>query len=48
MSTVWAFDCIENNHTLYHGEDCIIKCCTSLKEHALNVNYFEKKKCYHS
>ena len=43
MSTVWAFDCIENNHTLYHGEDCIIKFCTSLKEHALNVNYFEKK-----
>ena len=23
MSTIWAFDNMENNHTLYGGEDCM-------------------------
>ena len=44
MSTIWAFNNIENRHTLYRGEYCMKKLCTSLKEHAINVINFEKKK----
>ena len=44
MSTIWAFDNIENTHTLYHGEDCMKRFCTSLREHAKNIIDFEKKK----
>ena len=43
MSTVWAFDNVENKHTLYCGEDWMKKFCTSLREHATNVINFEKK-----
>ena len=39
MSTIWAFDNIENKHTLSCGEDA-----SSLSEHAINVINFEKKK----
>ena len=42
--TIWAFDNIENKHTLYRGEDYVKKICTSLREHTANVNNFEKKK----
>ena len=34
MSTNWAFDYIENKHTLYRGKYCVEKFCTSLREHA--------------
>ena len=44
MSTIWAFDNIENKHTLYRREDCMKKFCTSLRDHATNVINFEKKK----
>ena len=44
MSTIWAFDSIENKHTLYRGKYCIKKFCTSLREHATNAMNFEKKK----
>ena len=44
MSTIWAFDNIENKHTLYRGEDCMRKFCTSLRQHATNVINLEKKK----
>ena len=47
MSTIWAFENIENKHTLYHGKDCMKKVCTSLREHATNVINFERRKCYH-
>ena len=43
MSAIWTFDHIENKHTLYRGEDCKKKFCTSLKEHATNVINLEKK-----
>ena len=43
MSTIWAFDNIGNKHTLYRGEDCMKKFCTSLREHAINVINIEKK-----
>ena len=44
MSTIWNFDSIENKHSLYPGEDCMKKFCTSIREHATNVINFEKKK----
>ena len=44
ISTIWAFDNIENKPTLYHGEDCMKKFCTSLREHSTNVINFRKKK----
>ena len=44
ISTIWPFENIENKYTLYRGEDCMKKSCTSLKEHATNVINFEKKK----
>ena len=47
MATIWAFNHIENKHSLYHGKDCMKKFCTSLREHAKNIIDLEKKKCYH-
>ena len=41
MSTIWAFDHIENKHTLYL---LYKKFCTSLIEHIKNLIDFEKKK----
>ena len=43
VSTIWAFDSIENKHTLYCGEECMKKFCTSLREHSTNITNFEKK-----
>ena len=34
ISTIWAFDDIENRHSLNCGEDCMKKFYISLKEHA--------------
>ena len=44
MSTLLAFDNIENKHSLYCGEDCRKKFCISLTEHTENVTNFEIKK----
>ena len=44
MSTIGAFNNIENKHTLYGREDCIKKFCEFLREHAKNIIDFEKKK----
>ena len=44
MLTIWDFDKIGNKHTLYHGEDCMKKFCTSLREHAMNVIKFWEEK----
>ena len=30
MLTIWAFDCIENKHTLYRGKVGMKKFCSSL------------------
>ena len=43
MSTISAFNHLENKHTLYRGKDCMKKFCTSLREHAKNIIDFEKK-----
>ena len=32
ISTIWAFDSIENKHTIYRREDC-----ESLRQHAKNI-----------
>ena len=44
MSTIWAFDCIENKHTFYREKDSMKKFCEALREHAKNIIDFEKKK----
>ena len=44
MLTIWAFDYLENKHTLYCDEDCVKKICSSLRQHATNIPNFEKKK----
>ena len=28
MSTIWAFDDVENKHSLYHWENCMKNLCT--------------------
>ena len=44
MSPIWAFDNIENKHTLSCEADCLKRLCISLREHATNVINFEEKK----
>ena len=44
MSTIWAFNNIENKHTLYCGKDCMKKFCSFLREHVKNIIDIEKKK----
>ena len=43
MSTIWAFDNIENKHTIICAKDCMKKLCESLREHAKYIIDFEKK-----
>ena len=44
LRTISAFDQVEYKHSLYRGEDCMKKFCTSLKQHATNAIHFEKEK----
>ena len=45
MSTISSFRNIENKHDAYRGKDCMKKLCEYLREHALKIiNYFKKKK----
>ena len=44
MSTIRAFDSIENKDGLFRGKDCLKKFSTSFREHAKNIIDFEKKK----
>ena len=44
MSTIWAFDHIENKYTLFRSKDCLKKFCESIREHVNNIIDFEKKK----
>ena len=43
MSIIWAFDSVENKHSLYRGEDCMKNFCSCLRKNATNVLNFEKK-----
>ena len=44
MPTIWAFDHIENKHTLYRRKNYMKKFCESLREHPKSIIDFEKKK----
>ena len=42
MSTIWAFDQIENKISLHHGEDCMKRIRSSQREHVTNLIDFGK------
>ena len=44
MSTIWTFDGIENKHDVYRGDNDMNNFCESLREHAMKIINFEKKK----
>ena len=44
MSTISWFKGIENKHDIYRGKDCMKKFCKSLREHAIKIVSFIKKK----
>ena len=44
MWAILGFEHIEEKHTLYRGEDCMNKFCSSLREQAKNIIDFKKKK----
>ena len=44
MSTISSFKKIENKHDIYRGKDCMKKYYESLREHAMNIKNFKKKK----
>ena len=44
MSTISSFKRIENKHDVYRGKDRVKKFCESLREHAIKIINFKKKK----
>ena len=44
MSTISSFKSIENKHYVYRSKDCTKEFCESLREHAMKIINFEKKK----
>ena len=44
MSTISSFRSIENKHNVYKGKNCMEKFCESLREHAVKIINFKKKK----
>ena len=44
MSTLSSFKSIENKHDIYRSKDCMKKFCESLREHAMKIINFKKKK----
>ena len=44
MSTIYSFRRIENKYDLYRGKDCMKKFCEFLREHAMKIINFKKKK----
>ena len=44
MFTMSSFRSIENEHDVYRGKDWIKKFCESLREHAMKIINFKKKK----
>ena len=47
MSTISSFKRKENNHDLYRGQDSMKKFCESLREYAMKIINFKKKKISH-
>ena len=49
---MWKFDCIENKHDVYRGEDCIKEFCKSLREQMIPLTneeyelYFNQINCH--
>ena len=44
MSTILSFKSLESEHDVYRGKDCMKKFCESLREHAMEIINFKKKK----
>ena len=44
MSTVSSFRSIENRYDVYRSKDCTKKFCEFLREHAMKIIHFKKKK----
>ena len=44
MSTILSFKSLESKHDVYRGKDCMKKFCESLREHAMEIINFKKKK----
>ena len=44
MFTISSFKSIENKHDVYRGKDCMKKFCESLREHAMKIINFKRKK----
>ena len=44
MSTISSFKSIENDYDVCRGKDCMKKFCKSLRENAMKMNNFKKKK----
>ena len=44
MSTILLFRSIENKNDVYRGNHCMKKFCESLREHAMKIIDFKKKK----
>ena len=46
VSSILSFKSIENKHDAYRGKDCMKKFCESLREHAVKIINFKKKKVW--
>ena len=44
MSTGSSFRSIENKHDVYRSKDCVKTVCEFLREHAMKIINFKKKK----
>ena len=44
MPTISLFRSIENKHDAYRGKDCMKKFCEPLRQHAIKIINFKKKK----
>ena len=47
MSLISSFRSIENKYDVYRGKDCMKKFCEFLREQAMKINNFKKKKEQH-
>ena len=44
MSTISSFSSIENKNDVYRGKDCMENFCEFVREHAMEIINFKKKK----
>ena len=44
MSAILSFKSMENKYYAYRGKDCMKKFCESLREHAMKIFNFKKKR----